>query len=1193
MANGGTVEFNFAFDLSSVDRAFAAAERRLGNRDLELDIKFDTDGLTRAASSSSGILQGIFQGIGQQLTSIITSAFQSAFNALRGIIGGAISDFATFEQSIVQFAGRARASVDSVAELETLTAKAANRFSEIGAATSKTPEEVASIATRMVELGAAADETLDSVDDVVAALEATGFTDVDDTAKAFQVATQIFGTSSEDLADKFALLANTTAVTSSTDLLQVFSKAGGAAADLGVEIDELLTIFASFRDAGATPEVAATATRNAIQKLAAPTDTAKKALDELGVSFFDAAGAARSPIDVLGDLDSALAGFTDEQRVGFLTDIFDSQSASQLSGILGQLDGRVAQTFDNLSNNAEGFAKDSQDALNQGPIAALVRLQSALQVLRVSFGGAFGAGFESIIRGFTEVIQFVTQQEGLFDGLRAGSEALADAFDNINIGDSLAPALTEIIRLISDGIGNALANLAGFFENNSSAVDEFLNRLVLGVQTVGNLINIFGQLTAQVIKFAQSTGAFERAIAFGEAFARVIDAIANRGLEGLVDEFTGLSDALNQSDSLIAQVFGGLTRIIEININLFKRFNDAFEAAFDVGVIDGLIQGVGTLINLFVQLDSFIRGQVSAAIGGLLAPLNNVIASLEGITAAQGDSSNAVEGGVKAGINAINGAFSEVASNAEKTASEIGGAFEDSETQGVNSTRQSEAEKAKIREDALAEFERSNNQALAAIEQSASSRIAAIREQVLSGDLGEGQAEVQIASIEADTANDRVAQKQAELSEIQRLQNEGVLSEQDAADQILAIQTEIGDLNLARINAEIAAQEAAKQAALDKLNSELEAAQQLQEARSIEFDIASEALTQQQNLLDAQLGLAQARNTLEDNRLNNALEAAQAAGNETKAAQIRAQIQEQQLAASEQEFAAKRQALDISQQQAAIDNQRAITQAEIAALEADIAFRAAQTEGASADQLSVLQQIADLRSEQVDSARDAAALQNEINSIDDERLSIEQQIAAEQLDQVDNIGAQTSAQSALNRALSETKKRQEDIARAQERVTSALFQSGETSSDFRETIDNARERFSAASAAGIDVGSSSEFNQAASRLESLLSQNANDTQLLRFAQEFDDNAFASELLGAVGRSDIANLAEAGGELDNLTGGLKQANEGIENRLDTLNENVLTLANSPRSLTAITPNASADVAAIASSMTRQSQRNGGR
>ena len=79
---GGTVEFNFAFDLSSVDRAFAAAERRLNNRDVSRDIKFNTDGLSRAASGSSNILSGVFQGIGQQLTSIITSAFQSAFNAL-------------------------------------------------------------------------------------------------------------------------------------------------------------------------------------------------------------------------------------------------------------------------------------------------------------------------------------------------------------------------------------------------------------------------------------------------------------------------------------------------------------------------------------------------------------------------------------------------------------------------------------------------------------------------------------------------------------------------------------------------------------------------------------------------------------------------------------------------------------------------------------------------------------------------------------------------------------------------------------------------------------------------------------------------------------------------------------------------------------------------------------------------------
>lgn len=1172
----GIVEFGIEF--TGLEQAFKRVEQRLAGKDLSVDIDLDVSRFNRQlndiGNSSSSVLEGIFQGIGQSIANTLINAVGGALRTIGGLVQGSVRDFATLEQSVVQFAGRARASVDSVEELEQLTAQAADTFRDIGAATSKTPEDVASIATRMIELGGAADQTLSSVEDVVAALEATGFTDIDATAQAFQIASTIFGTSSEELADKFALLANTTAVTSAADLLQVFSKAGGAAQDLEVSADELLTIFASFRDAGATAEVAATATRNAIQKLALAGKDPKalEALEQLNVSFFDAENNARPVLDVLADLDRALAGSSDQFRAETLADIFDPRSASQLSGILGQLDGRVESTFNNLTNNAEGFASASQDALNQGPIAALVRLQSALNVLSGLFGSAFAAGSESIIRGFTEVVQFINDQDGIFDGLRAGSEALANAFANIDLGGTLAPALTEILELISNGIGGALQNLAGFFENNAEAVQGFINRLVLGTEAGLALADTLRQGVGLFVQFTEATGGFDRAIAIFEGFTNTVIAFNRDGFAGLIDQFKAFDDGLQNSESFVGQIFATLTGSIRVSINLYEKLGDAFRAAFDNPVAEGFFSLLQRILGVVGQVGGVIRDTWLAPLNFALNALGNINALLEGLQTTTSD----IGANLSENLSGAFDGFADGATSAlAEAAAEQNAITEEANATDVANTAETEAEKTKIRQEALDQLERDTTNALNAIDQSVNSQIQGVLQLQLDGGISDSDAESQIADIQARASQDRIAAKQDEINQIQALEQQGILSAEDAADQLSGLQVELGDLVNSRLEQEIAAQERAKQAALDKIDSELNAAQQLQQARSIEFDIANEALSQQSNLLSAQLGLAQSLNQLEQNRLQNALQVAEAAGDEATAAQVRERIAESQLQATQQEFSAKQQQLDLSIQQNQIEAQRHIATAEIAALEADIAVQKAQINNVSAEELSVLQRISQLRAEQVDQARDDAAIQNQINSIEQERLSVEQQIALEQLAQQDNARGLQRTNETLIQQAEELRGLEQDRASS---VVGALGRGSVNfdSSDALDQLSQIQDRFRTAQRGGLFQGANSDFSQAFSQVQSALRGGGSDQQLLRIAQS--DNDFVGEILNQIGRSDITNLVAADQQFNQINEQLAAANVPVVEELQSLREEIAAALAEPRvvNLTANTPDSAADV-----------------
>lgn len=460
-----------------------------------------------AGNAGRNVLAGLFQGIGQEIFQTISTAIAGALSAPIRLGGGAIAAFSDVEAGLVNFEAKARSSVDSAEELAAVSAKVAAEAERIGIETSKTPAQVAQIATRMIELGATAAQAADNVDGVITALEATGFTDIDKTAKSFQLASNVFGETSEDFADKLALLTSSTAVTTATDVEQAFGKAGGAFKAAGQDLESLLALFSGFRSASG-PEIAATATRNAVAKLLPPADRAVEIIDKLGIELFDSAGEALPILDVLEDLKARIEGLPQEERLRFLQRVFDRRSASEIALILEQLD-KVRNTYDGLRQDSEGVAKQLQKDLNQGVAAAVVRLQGTIETLAGAFGRALGPGVERLIRGLTGALNTVTEAAagGLFDPLAQSVQRLFTAIGGGSLTvDSLGAAFVNIADVIQGALAGVIDGFTNFIENNPSALQDFADGFANGfrnaVQTIGDLAGQLGEILGPVVGIA-------------------------------------------------------------------------------------------------------------------------------------------------------------------------------------------------------------------------------------------------------------------------------------------------------------------------------------------------------------------------------------------------------------------------------------------------------------------------------------------------------------------------------------------------------------------------------------------------------------------------------------------------------------------------------------------------------------------
>ncbi|MBW4652617.1 MAG: hypothetical protein KME20_06200 [Kaiparowitsia implicata GSE-PSE-MK54-09C] len=386
---------------------------------------------------------------------------------------------------------------------------------------------------------------------------------------------------------------------------------------------------------------------------------------------------------------------------------------------------------------------------------------------------------------------------------------------------------------------------------------------------------------------------------------------------------------------------------------------------------------------------------------------------------------------------------------------------------------QASAERVRAEEDALETVARANEAAARTIAQSQTDRTAAIRQQQLAGVLSVQQAEQQILAIQQDSTRAILAQKQQELREVQRLRAEGVLSAEQAAEQESGLQGEIAQLNLQAIEGELAAREAAKQAAIKAIQdiaaeqrraSDLAVAEVQRQVAAL--DQVSAQLQQQNTLLQSRATLQSALSNLErtqaqtrldglrraeeiqrqlssgeirNGRVRRQLERElQALGVERGTNQLalvqRRQAEEQRLAQIERDaLAAKQQqesaSLDLELRRNAIATQRLQLETRIAELQALQNQNAAQAALREAETTGDANQIADART-------NLQLAQQGTDLAQQARVAAEEQAAA-QAELAQNAREALDAQQEAERAQADAANESERFAAALERAAAS------------------------------------------------------------------------------------------------------------------------------------------------------------
>ena len=551
---------------------------------------------------------------GKLIADAIGTVATKGFDLLKGAISSSVETGKSFDTAISQVAATTGQTVDQIGDL-----KAAAE--EMGATTKFTATEAAEGINILAMAGMSASDILTEDANGATLLSTTldlasaGAMSME--SSATYLTSSLKGFSKEgksaayyaDLMAKGATLANTDV----SALGEALSGVSANASAYGQASDSVTLSLLKLAEANVTGSNATTALNSAMSEVYTPTDQAKKALDSLGVSAYNADGTARDFNDVVDNLTGALSGMSDQQKNATLNTIFGVQGLdayNKMAAVSAEKTNSFKESLAAASGSAAQQAQTQLDNLG----GSMTLLDSAMDGLKLAFYNLFSGKLKAAIDLISESVSILTNglsSGGLLGMVKSVGKVADNAFSkwlSKLSGITKLPLVSWFNQLKKtgsaafSGVGDAVKTLfsafdpliqaakdfLGITEDSSSAMEKAQGKMSAAKAIVDGLkqaITIAGDVVSGVLSFL--TQAINQIVIDAQTDGTLINDIIT-GIQAVVSTaFTIISDIWNNT---LLPVFSGIYSWLSENLQ--PAFSEVFTFAQDiVSTVFTVIQG--------------------------------------------------------------------------------------------------------------------------------------------------------------------------------------------------------------------------------------------------------------------------------------------------------------------------------------------------------------------------------------------------------------------------------------------------------------------------------------------------------------------------------------------------------------------------------------------------------------------------
>lgn len=538
-------------------REVAVAEGNLKNLEEQLeDTNENTKDLGDSFEKSESKLAK-FGEVAKQVGQMALQAFKEMAGQAVDFCKSAVSVGQEFDSSMSQVAATLGMTTDAIKNnvngagdtFDMLREKA----KEMGSSTNFSASQAADGLNTLAMSGYSAKESVEMIEDVLH-LSAAGSIDMANAAGYISGAMKGFNDRTKtsayyaDLMAKGATLANT----SVAQLGEAMSSGAAGAAAYSQTADSMTVALLRLAEQGDVGSAAGTALAAAMKDLYTPSDKAKKALAELGISAYDTNGKARDFNTVVNELNNSLSKYTEEQQNAYKQSIFGQQGLNAYNKM-------VVTAIDKQNEWTQALANCSGEAANQ----------------------------------------YATMTDNLQGDIDSWNSAL-DGF-KIELSDKLMPTVREFVQFGTDSLSSlTIAFIEGADDIDSSMLgmtntlyhilSDFLGMITNLVPKIGKIgLSIVQALIRGIIENIPQI--VQAALEFVVELAKGIVEALPELLPALVECIATITDTLTSPDMLSEILQTALDLIMALADGIVENIDELIQAAFQIigNLIDFLL----------------------------------------------------------------------------------------------------------------------------------------------------------------------------------------------------------------------------------------------------------------------------------------------------------------------------------------------------------------------------------------------------------------------------------------------------------------------------------------------------------------------------------------------------------------------------------------------------------------------------
>ncbi|MFQ1002622.1 phage tail tape measure protein [Modestobacter sp. SSW1-42] len=441
---------------------------------------------------------------------------------------------------------------------------------EQGAKTKYSAEEAAQGITEMAKAGVSTADVLNGGLAGALNLAAAGQIDVAEAAETGATALSVFQLKGDQMSHVADLLAAGAgkAQGSVGDLSQALNQSALVASQTGLSIEDTSGALAMFASNGLIGSDAGTSFKTMLQALTPNSKQAAEAMDAIGFSAYDAQGNFVGMEAVAGQLQTGLAGLTQEQRDATLETIFGSDAVRAASVLYKEGAAGVSEWATKVDD--AGYAQKQAAQLSDNLKGDLERLGGAFDAAMTSMGGAAQEPLREVVQFLTDAVEVGGDVVSFFTDLPTSAQIAIGAFAGwLAVGDKITEKFSAL-----QGSGDGLFNtFVGSVQTAIIESDGFRDS-INNISSAGRSAAVGG-----LRSLAKAVGP---ELGFAAATYLVSEFVS-----GIVDSVNAGKDATQQIEDLnaaIAAAEGNDERFELVNAGLTDMKAEAAEAQ---SIIDG------------------------------------------------------------------------------------------------------------------------------------------------------------------------------------------------------------------------------------------------------------------------------------------------------------------------------------------------------------------------------------------------------------------------------------------------------------------------------------------------------------------------------------------------------------------------------------------------------------------------------